>query len=444
MQSSHTLDRLDMSFDDPSLVANAGLVLPATLAQHIGLIQLFDDHVDLGQAVGHANVGCKSMTMIASALAGSSCIDHADVLRAGASAQVLGHWVAAPSTLGTFLRSFTWGHSKQLDVVSQLALKRAWAAGAGPGQNPLTIDVDSTICETYGLDKQGGSRFTYNHVRGYHPLLATAAGLGDVLHSRLRGGPANSGRGAASFVSETFIRVRRAGAGGPLVLRADSGFYSRKVVEACGRHGVRFSVTVRLNRKLHKLISEIPNDAWTNIPYWMEGAADVAEIAYTAFAHTRQRKDVRLIVRRVEPTPGSQLQLAGVLYTYHAFITDRLGHTLDLEQDHRRHAVVENAIRDLKEGVGLNHMPSGRFAANAAWLALNVIAHNLARWVSRIGLGDNLVTTSSLRRQFFSVPGRIVRSARRQRLRLPEHWPWQQHFIDAIERLRAIPAPSLS
>ncbi|MHB8509289.1 MAG: transposase [Candidatus Dormibacteria bacterium] len=121
--------------------------------------------------------------------------------------------------------------------------------------------MDFTMCQTYGLEKQGGSRFTYNHVRGYHLLLATAAGLGDVLRCRLRGGPANSGHGAASFASETFSRVRRAGAGGPLVLRADSGFYSRKVVEACGRHGVRLSITVRLNRKLHKLISEIHNEA---------------------------------------------------------------------------------------------------------------------------------------------------------------------------------------
>lgn len=430
-----------MSFDDPSLVANAGLVLPAILAQRLGLAQLFDEHVNLGAAVGHANVGCKAMTMIASALAGSSCIDHADVLRAGSSARVLGHWVAAPSTLGTYLRSFTWGHAKQLDIVSEMALKRAWDAGAGPGQKPLTIDIDATICETYGLDKQGGSRFTHTHVRGYHPLVATAAGFGDVLHSRLRGGPANSGRGAASFVNETVARVRRAGAGGPLVLRADSGFYNRKVVEACDRHGARFSITVRLNKSIHKRIAEIPDDAWTNIPYWREGAADVAEIDYCAFAGTRQRKDVRLIVRRVEPTPGSQLQLQGTLYTYHAFITNREGHTLDVEADHRRHAVVESTIRDLKEGVGLNHMPSGRFAANAAWLAFNVIAHNLARWVSRIGLGDTLVATSSLRRQFFSLPGRLVRSARREHLRLPEHWPWAQHFIDAVERLRAIPAP---
>jgi hypothetical protein len=285
------------------------------------------------------------------------------------------------------------------------------------------MDLDSTVCETYGLQKQGGARFTYTHVRGYHPLLATAAGSGEVLHGRLRGGSANSGRGAASFVTETVQRVRRAGAQGPLVLRADSGFYSQKVVQACVRHGVRFSITVRLNRKLWKAIGEILEAAWTPIPYWLEGAAEVAEVPYLAFARNRRGQpvgqSVRLIVRRVQPSPGSQLQLQGVLYTYHAFITDREGKTLELEADHRRHAVVENAIRDLKEGVGLNHLPSGRFGANAAWLAFSVLAHNLARWVTRLGLGDGLLTTTRMRRRLFSMPGRLVRSGRRAHLRLP-------------------------
>ncbi len=160
---------------------------------------MFDDHVDLGQAVGHANVGHKAMTLIHSALAGGDSIDDADALRAGATESVLGHAVLAPSTLGTFLRSFTWGHARQLDKVSGQLLTRAFAAGAGPGAAPVTIDVDSSICETYGLKKQGGAKFTYNHVRGYHSLLAVMAGTADVLHCRLRGGNANSGRGAASL-----------------------------------------------------------------------------------------------------------------------------------------------------------------------------------------------------------------------------------------------------
>ena len=445
MQSSHSLDRLHPSFDEPRLIADAGLLLPATLAQHLELPELFAQHVDLGAAPGHAHVARKAMTVIASLLAGGDCIDDADALRAAGSAAVLGHQVSAPSTLGTFLRSFSWGHAKQLDIVSGLTLQRAWAAGAGPGRQPLSMDLDSTICETYGLQKQGGARFTYTHVRGYHPLLATAAGSGEVLHGRLRGGSANSGRGAASFVTETVQRVRRAGAQGPLVLRADSGFYSQKVVGACVRYGVRFSITVRLNRKLWQAIGEIPDAAWTAIPYWLEGAAEVAEVPYLAF--TRQRRGqlvgqpVRLIVRRVQPSPGSQLQLQGVLFTYHAFITDRDGNTLALEADHRRHAVVENTIRDLKEGVGLNHLPSGRFGANAAWLAFNVLAHNLVRWVTRLGLGDGLLTTARVRRRLFAMPGRLVRSGRRVCLRLPQHWPWQTEFERALTRLRVVEIP---
>ena len=146
-------------------------------------------------------------------------------------------------------------------------------------------------------------------------------------------------------------------------------------------------------------------------------------------------------VRRVRPTPGSQLALFAT-YSYHAFITDRDGETLELEADHRRHAEVENAIRDLKYGVGLNHLPSGRFAANGAWLAVQVIAHNLARWTARLGLGERIVTTRTLRRRLFALVGRLTRSARRFTLHLPARWPWAGHFTDALARLRALPLPT--
>lgn len=447
--SSHTLDRLDIVFDDRHLVADAGLLLPATLSQHLGLAQLLEEHVDLGDKPGHAHVGAKALTLIGSALAGGDCIDDADALRAGGTEVVLGHRVLAPSTLGTFLRSFTKDHVKQLDTVSGQALKRAWQAGAGPGARPLTIDLDSTITETYGPLKEGAQEFTYTKVRGYHPLLATAAESSEILHSRLREGRANSGRGADSFVNETLLRVRRAGACGPLLLRADSGFYSKTVVQACRRHKCRFSITAKVKQAMWSAIEAISDEAWTPIPYWLEGAADVAEIPYLAFAHRNNGKQVggypvRLIVRRVQPTPGSQLQLKGVLYTYHAFITDREGPTLELEADHRRHAVVENAIRDLKYGMGLNHLPSGRFGANAAWLALNVLAHNLARWLTRIVFGPILLSTKRLRRRLFAMPGRlVVRAGRQRRLRLPQHWPWEEDFRTAVARLRAIPGMPL-
>ena len=347
------------------------------------------------------------------------------------------------------LRSFRWGHVRQLDRVSRELLALDWSAGAGPGDAPLTIDLDSTICETFGLAKEGARHHGYTGQRGYHPLLAIAAGTGDVLMCRLRQGRANTARGAAHFLRETVGRVRYAGASGPLTVRADSGLYTHAVVAVCRNMDVRFSITVRQHKSLRNLIDAIPEEDWTPIPYWMEGAADVAETSYTPFQSEPNAAPVRLIVRRVKPTPGSQLALFAN-YRYHAFITDRDGEALDLEADHRRHAEIENAIRDpassagqaLKYGVGLNHLPSGRFAANAAWLAVQVMAHNLARWTARIGLGEQLVTTKTLRRRFFSLAGRLTRSARRLTLHLPQRWPWENQFSRALARLRALPLPA--
>ena len=387
-------DCIQIAFDDHRLVNNAGLILPATLALHLGLPQLVDRHLDLGDAPGRAHPGDKVMTLVASALAGGDCIDDADVLRAG----------------GT--------------------------AGA-----PFTIDLDSTICETYGLAKEGARHHGYTGKRGYHPLLAIAAGTGDVLMARLRKGRANTVRGAAHFLRETVGRVRYGGARGQLTVRADSGFYAHALVKACREMDVRYSITVRQRQSLRNLIEAIPEADWTPIPYWMDGAADVAESSYTPFQSEPDAAPARLIVRRVQPTPGSQLALFAT-YSYHGFITDRDGETLELEADHRRHAEIENAIRDLKYGVGLNHLPSGRFAANGAWLAVQVIAHNLARWTARIGLGEQIVTTKTLRRRFFSMSGRLTRSARRLTLHLPQRWPWENQFSGALARLRAIPLPA--
>jgi hypothetical protein len=438
MRSSHSLDRVGTAFDDDRLVADAGLLLPATLAQHLGLKDLVDEHLDLGDKPGRAHVGDKLLTLVMSALAGGDCIDDAGALRAGGTERVLGFRVKAASTLGTFLRSFRWGHVRQLDRVSRELLARAWAAGAGPGAEPFTIDLDSTICETYGLAKEGATGFTHTHVRGYHPLLAIAAGTGDVLMARLRGGNANSGRSAGHFLRETIGRVRAAGAGGQLTVRADSGFYAHAVVKACRRLQVRFSITIRQHASIRRLIEAIPDDAWTPIPYWLSGGADVAETTYVPFADQPDAAPVRLIVRRVRPTPGSQLALL-TLYDFHAFITDRDGETVSLEADHRRHAEVENAIRDLKYGVALNHLPSGKFAANGAWLAVQVLAHNLARRTARIGLAAGIVTTKTLRRRLFGLAGRLTRSARRLTLHLPARWPWAIGFAAALARLRAIP-----
>ena len=225
------------------------------LARHLGLRELVDHHLDLGGAPGRANTGDKMLTLVASALAGGDCIDDADALRAGGTVGVLGCVVKAPSTLGTFLRSFRWGHVRQLDCVSRQLLARAWAAGAGPGDSPLTIDLDSTICETYGLAKEGARHHGYTGARGYHPLLAIAAGTGEVLMSRLREGRANTARGAAHFLREVG-RVRYGGARGQLTVRADSGFYAHTVVAACREMDVRFSITIRQRASLRDLIGD--------------------------------------------------------------------------------------------------------------------------------------------------------------------------------------------
>ena len=363
-------DHIQISFDDHRLVDNAGLILPATLAQHLGLPQLVDRRLDLGDAPGRANTGDKIMTLVASALAGGDCIDDADALRAGGTVRVLGCLVKAPSTLGTFLRSFRWGHVRQLDRVSRELLSRAWAAGAGPGDGPLTIDLDSTICETYGLAKEGARHHGYTGQRGYHPLLAVAAGTGEVLMSRLREGRANTARGAAHFLRETAGWVRYGGASGQLTVRADSGFYTHSVVSVCRQLDVRFSITVRQHKSLRNLIEAIPETDWTPIPYWMDGAAAVAETTYTPFQSEPDAAPVRLIVRRVKPTPGSQLALFAS-YSYHGCITDQEGETLELlsrpsapRRDRERHPRPQ--VRRRAQPSPLGPLPRQRRLAGGA------------------------------------------------------------------------------
>ncbi|MGH2580823.1 MAG: IS1380 family transposase [Actinomycetota bacterium] len=422
------MDRTGITFDDDHAVANAGLLMTATLAERLGLEALVDEMVDLGDRPAAARPGRKVMTLVASIVAGGDTIDDADVLRSGASEQVLSHQVMAPSTLGTFLRSFTFGHVRQLDRVAEVALARAWAAGAGPGDGPMTMDLDSTVCEVHGHHKQGAA---YGHTRvlGLHPLLATRADTGEVLHVRQRKGSANTARGAVRFASELVARVRRAGATGALTVRADSGFWSDRMIGTCKRLQVAFSLTVRQIPQVKEAIAAIAERDWTTIDYTEGGVAQVAETTY--------RGD-RLIVRRTRLI-GPQAELWPE-WRHHAFVTDRSGDALALDADHRRHAVIELAIRDLKEGAGLNHCPSGRFFANAAWLVLAALAHNLLRWTASLGLGiDGPVVAKTLRRRFIAVPGRLTRSARRLRLHLPTAWPWAEAFLDAVRRLRSLP-----
>ena len=421
------IDGLAVVFDDDRVVADAGLILPATLVGRLGLEGLVDMSVGLGRGPGAARPGRKVMTIVHAILAGADCIDDCDRLRAGQAEAVLGHRVMAPSTLGTFLRSFTFGHVRQLDRVGELALTRAWAAGAGPGAGSLVIDLDSTVCEVHGYKKQGAG-FSYTRRRGYHPLLATRADSGEVLHIRMRKGQANTMRGAERFVRELAGRVRRAGASGPLVIRADSGFWAARVIGACREHRIRFSIGVRSgDAAIGAAIAAIAEADWQSIDYSVGGLAEVAETTY---------RDMRLIVRRTRLV-GAQAELFPD-WRHHAFVSDRPGTAIELDADHRAHAVIELAIRDLK-AEGLAHCPSGHYSANAAWVVIGALAHNLARWVARIGLGvTGAVVAKTLRGRLLCVPGRITRSGRRSTLHMPARWPWASPFTTALRRLRAV------
>jgi hypothetical protein len=437
---SRGLDRIEVTFDEPTLVADAGLILPATLMVRLGLESLVNQMVHLRGRVGGALPGRKVLTLVAAILAGASHIDHADRLRAGSTGRVLPFRVMAPSTLGTFLRSFTFGHVRQFDRVIAETIRRAWAAGAGPGNNPTTIDLDSTIVEVHGKRK-GGAAYGYTKVLGYHPLLATRAGTGEVLHGRLRKG--SSQRGTKRFCEELIARVRRCGATGTLTLRADSGFFNWDLVKVLDRLSVAWSITVHQNASIQAAIGAITEDAWVDITYPDGGAAQVAETTYVTGGGKTKRADrrVRLVVRRTRLVDPANQQLWPD-WRHHAFITNLDLPTVEADRFHRAHATVELAIRDLKEGAGLEHCPSGRFFANAAWLGCAVLAHNLVRWTASLGgiqADDRLTVASTVRFRVFAVPGRLVNRAGRLVLRLPERWPWMLSFLTALSCLRALP-----
>lgn len=429
---SRNLDRVGVSFDDPNLVANAGLLLVGTLVAKLGLERLLNATVRLGPRVGGALPGRKVLTLVHAMVVGGSHIDHADVLRSGGTQRVLPHRVMAPSTLGTFLRAFTFGHVRQLEAVVGETLRRAWATGAGPGRRRLVVDVDSTICAVVGKLKQGAA-FGYTRVLGYHPLLATRADTGEVLHARLRKGSANTARGARRFIEELVARVRRAGSSGEIVMRFDSGFWSNDTIAVLGRLDVRYTMAVRTgNTAVARAIGAIAESAWADIDYTSDGQAQVAECTY---------KGRRLIVRRTRLTDRAQARLWPD-WRHHAFLTDLDGDTTSVDAFHREHAVIELAIRDLKEGAGMEHVPSGRFFANGAWLCCAVLAHNLIRWTVTIGLHrpvDQLTVARSVRTRLIGIPARLVNRAGVPTLRGPAGWPWAGWFTRRLACLRAIP-----
>ena len=433
MRVSQPLDRVGVIFDDDNLVANAGLVLPATLADRLGLEAMIDDTVKLSGRVGGARPGRKVLTLVHAILAGGSHIDHADVVRAGATAAVLTHRVMAPSTLGTFLRAFTFGHVRQLEAVNGGALEHAWAAGAGPDDELLTIDLDSTICEVAGHAKQGAA-FGYTKVLGYHPILATRADTGEIVHARMRKGSANTQRGARRFIDELIARVRRAGAAGQVTMRMDSGFWANDTITTLKRLDVRFTMAVRCGFKaVAAAIESIDEDAWVDIAYPDGGVAQVAETTYTTGRHT-----LRLIGRRTRLTGRAQQRLWPD-WRHHAFLTDIVGDPIEVDRFHRQHATIELAIRDLKQGSGLDHVPSGRFHANSAWLQCAVLAHNLTRWTALLGelrADDQLVVARTIRTRLLALPARLVNRSGRATLRMPRGWPWAHQFVTALNALR--------
>jgi len=428
---SRGIDRVAVTFDEPNLVANAGLLLVATVTARLGLERLANATIDLSGRVGGFQPGRKILTIVHAMVAGASHIDHADMLRAGSTAKVLGHRVMAPSTLGTFLRSFTFGHVRQFEKLIGEALAAAWGLGAGPGNERLVIDVDSTIDEVHGKKKIGAA-FGYTKVLGYHPLLATWAKTGEILHARLRKGSANTQRGIKRFTEELIARVRRAGAAGPIVMRFDSGFWSKDTIAVLTRLGVSYTMAVRTNTKgLTRAIAAIAEEAWVEIDYPEGGVAAVAETTY---------KGIRLVVRRTRLL-GHQATL-WPNWRHFAFLTDLEGPATEVDAFHRQHATVELAIDDWKEGSGMEHCPSGSFSANGAWLCCAVLAHNLIRWTAALGdlveADETLVVARTLRTRYFALPARLVNRSGRPTLRMPTHWPWAAKFNVALANVRAV------
>ena len=423
------LDALRVCFDDERVVSDAGVMLVATVAQRVGIETLAGNLVRLRRdRPGAANAGRKVMAVLFAMVLGADSIDDTAVLRAGRTRRLLGGWVPAPSTLGTFLRAFTFGHVRQLDALLGRALERAWAAGAGPGDGRLVIDVDSFVGEVCGRLKQGAA-YGYTRLLGYHPILATRADTREALHIRLRKGSANTQKGMLRFCEELIARVERAGATGTKLLRADSGFWNTKVLEYLEKMGWQYSIGVRMIPTVQAAVDAIDEDAWQRIDYPEQGEAQIAETVYG---------DRRLIVRRTRLL-GAQAELWPD-WRHFAFLTNRTDDLAVVETEHRDHAVVEQVIADLKDQA-LAHFPSGDFNANGAWTVLAILAHNMLRWTQLLGLPDTTIRAArTLRRRLLAIPGRLTRHARGWTLHLPARWPWHGDYLSALNRIRALPA----
>ena len=455
MQLCHTPRATSAVFDDPNLVSCAGLVPALALARSAGLDELARDHLSVPSDKG-ANAGLKVTSLVAGMVAGADSIDDMALLRHGAMGRVFTN-AYAPSTLGSFLRSFTFGHVRQLDAVASRFLVRLGAQAPLIAVDELSsqramVDIDDTIIEVHGYAKQGAS-YGYSGVRGLNALLATVSSKDTapvVVAQRLRKGSCGSPRGAKRLVADalkTLAQLPGRSSSRPLV-RADSAFYGHPTVAAAVRAGADVSITVRLDPRIKTAIATISDDAWTSIEYtdaiydeqtqtWVS-RAEVAEIDFTAFAAQKKANHVpgRLVVRRIpDLNPGRRDGQETLFDTwrFHAFFTTtdhQVADTVTADKTHRGHAIIEQVHADLKDSA-LAHLPSGKFAANAAWLVLAVMAFNLTR-AAGTTTGPTLArsTTATIRRKLINVPARIASSARRVTLHLPAHWPWEIAWSD--------------
>lgn len=467
MQLSHTLPVVSASFDEPNLVSSAGLVPLMRLAEQAGLGRLGDERLTVPTDKG-ANAGRKLASLVAGMAAGADSIDDMALLRHGAMGKIF-HRPYAPSTLGSFLRAFTFGHVRQADAIASrflLALAEGTELlGREDDSGTVMVDIDDTIVEVHGHHKQGAS-FGYSGVRGLNALLATVSTeqiAPVVAAQRLRKGSAGSPRGAVRLATDTLALIRRTClAGRPVLVRADSAFYSHALVTAALKTGAHVSVTVRMDPAVKRAIAAISDDAWTTIKYtdaiYDEEAgqrvsrAEVAEIPFTAFTSKKTDEQIpgRLVVRRIPDLNPKKNHGQATLFDtwrFHAFFTTvprAERDTVAADKVHRAHAIIENVHADLKASA-LAHMPSGVFNANAAWLVCAVMAFNLTRAAATLTKNTALsrATTATIRRKLINLPARVACSARRLRLHLPQGWPWQRAWsalYDAVLPGRA-PTP---
>ena len=465
MRLLHELAKIRATFDDPNLVSRAGLVPVMALAQRAGLDDLAAEHVRIGHPCG-VNASVKIACLVAGMAAGADCIDDMGLLRHGAMPVLFGG-IRAPSTLGSFLRSFTWGNVLQLGKVHrQVLAELARRAPLLPGADVLAfLDIDSQQKRVYGYHKQGAA---FGHtkiqgksllVRGLNVLAAsvsTPLAAPVIAGTRLRGGNASSARGAASMVTEAVSTSRAAGCTGTLLVRMDSAFYGAPAVWAARRAGAHFSVTVRMDPKVRAAIAAIPEDAWMPIRYpraiwddqlrrWVSDA-EVAEVTYTAFTSRKgQAITARLIVRRVRDLNRNAAAAGqGELFTawrHHALFTDSPFTMLQAEEQHRGHAQAEQVFADWTDGP-LAHLPSGSFPANAAWLALAAISCNLLRAAGALAsLAYAKARGATLRAGLINVAARTARHGRGHlTLHLPRSWHREHEWMNLFEAACGPPA----